>query len=172
MSKLFSSKRREASTQAGTFTAEEGLSLVPLVAMFLTLIIIPAEVCIAECMCFLAMSDMLDLFVGVPHGVATADLLQEAAVNLLTLCIGAGWKSNLHTKHHWLTHLKKHLRKFEESGLERVLPNCFVNERKHKLSRRYGGDIASTRTFELSVLQELLCHDLATLEVRGLSNLM
>ena len=94
----------------------------------------------------------------------TPKMLEDSAVKFLQACIKAGWEAHMHTKHHWLIHFGYHLQVFQESGLGPMLPNCFVNERKHKLARRYGGDIANTRTFERSVTTELLCHDMACLE--------
>ena len=50
MSKLFTPKRKEANKKAGTFkcTAGEGLSLCPLLAVFLALTIIPANACLPQ----------------------------------------------------------------------------------------------------------------------------
>ena len=165
MSKLFSSKRKEANKTAGTFkcTAGEGLSLCPLLALFLTLVIIPAGLCVLECTAYLAMADLLDLLVAIPHEIVTPDMLQAAACKFLKSCIDANWADHMHSKHHWLIHFAGHLQKFYDCGLGNMLPNCFVNERKHKLARRYGGDISNTRSFERSVCEELLCHDIATL---------
>ena len=166
VSKVFSPKRKEHNKQAGTFkcTAGEGLSIGPLMALYLSLVVIPAAMCIPQCMAFLAMMDMLDLLVATPHGVTTPTVLNQAAKTFLEACVAAGWKDYMHSKHHWLVHFGFHLQKFIDAGLGPMMPNCFVNERKHKLARRYGGDIHNTRTFEISVAHELLCHDLDVLQ--------
>ena len=166
VSKVFPPKRKEHNKQASTFkcTAGEGLSIGPLMALYLSLVVIPAAICIPQCMAFLAMMDMLDLLVATPHGVTTPALLNQAAKTFLDACVAAGWQEHMHSKHHWLLHFGFHLQKFIDAGLGAMMPNCFVNERKHKLARRYGGDINNTRTFEIFVTHELLCHDLDVLQ--------
>lgn len=138
------------------------------IVLYLSLIVIPAGVCIAQCTAYLAMADMLDLLVATPHGKTTPALLDQAASTFLQACVAAGWQEAMHSKHHWLVHFGFHLQKFITAGLGPMLPNCFVNERKHKLARRYGSDIHNARTFEISVAHELLCHDLDVLETPGL----
>ena len=67
----------------------------------------------------------------------------------------------MHSKFHWLIHFPRHLEQFLQ------LPSCFVQERKHKVVKRYSSSISNTITLEKSVMAEILSHDLAKLKLPG-----
>ena len=63
----------------------------------------------------------------------------------------------LKDKFHWLLHLAREL------DIHKTLYACWVHERKHKVTRRYGDPIQNTSTWEHTVLSELTAHHLAAL---------
>ena len=58
-----------------------------------------------------------------------------------------------------MVHLPLHLARF---GL---LPTCWVTERKHRVAKRYGGDVKNLRRYDRTVIGEFVCHNLAFLAV-------
>lgn len=46
------------------------------------------------------------------------------------MCLEAGYKEHMHTKFYWVLHFPQHLAK------HKMLPSCFVQERKHKMIKR------------------------------------
>ena len=166
MSSLFSKKRQDANKEAGIFkcTAGEGLGVYPLFAFWLASTVQPTGSCAKEINCFFALADLLDLIQGVVHIDSAADLINDAVSNLLSRCLDCNYLDRMASKFHWLVHFGFHIRKFQEAGLGQMLPSCFVQERKHKVAKRYGQSISNTTKFEYSILNEIVCHELAQLE--------
>lgn len=166
MSSLFSKKRHDANKDAGIFkcTAGEGLGVYPLFAFWLAFTVQPTGACTKAITCFLALADLLDLIQGVIHIESAADLIDDAVSNLLSRCLDCNYVDRMASKFHWLVHFGFHIRKFQEAGLGQMLPSCFVQERKHKVAKRYGQGISNTTKFEYSILNEVVCHELAQLE--------
>ena len=133
LGKLFEPKRKKANKLAGTFkcTASEALGLAPIFAYFLQTIIVPKGLCKDECFAYFALVDILDLIQLVPLGIITHHVLERSSQNFINLCITAGWKPYMHTKFHWSLHFGHHLSK------HKMLPSCFVQERKHKTIKRH-----------------------------------
>ena len=69
----------------------------------------------------------------------------------------AGWEDRAHSKFHWMVHFANHL----ES--KHMLPGCLVQERKHRLLKRFGADTQNTRKFDDSMLRQMLVHDLTAM---------
>ena len=166
MSSLFSKKRHDANKEAGIFkcTAGEGLGLYPLFAFWLAFAVRPIGSCTKAITCFLALADPLDLIQGVIHIEPAADLIDDAVSNLLSRCLDCNYVGRMASKFHWFVHFGFHIRKFQEAGLGQMLPSCFVQERKHKVAKRYGQGISNTTKFKYSILNEIVCQELAQLE--------
>ena len=133
LGKLFESKRKKANKQAGTFkrTASEALGLAPIFAYFLQSTVVPQGLCKDECCAYFALVDILNLIQLVPLGIITGQVLDRSIQDFINLCIKAGWKPFMHTKFHWSLHFGQHLCK------HKMLPSCFVQERKHKTIKRH-----------------------------------
>ena len=98
------------------------------------------------------------------HIESAVDLIDDAVSNLLSRCLDCNYVERMASKFHWLVHFGFHIRKFQEAGLGQMLPSCFVQERKHKVAKRYGQGFSNTTKFEFSILNEIVCHELAQLE--------
>ena len=132
-------------------SASEGLCLYAVLAMFLITIVCPENVCMAGAASFLALSDVLDLLVASATGHVSPDVL-HAAITLhlqrhLTAYADIAWVP----KHHYSLHLAQALRRFG------FLISLFTLERKHKEIKRWVKDRRKKSSFELGLLEELLC---------------
>jgi hypothetical protein len=162
----FTPKRLESNKRAKNFKckASDGLGMYSIIGLWLMFFILPTGKCQAECQAFLCMCDMIDLLLACSqegHGI-TPGKLSQSIHKFLKSCVDAGWKHRMHPKFHWLVHFPTHLRNHG------FLVSCFVHERLHKLSKRYGTDIRNTRTYEVSLLKQVLCQVLADLREPGL----
>ncbi len=164
----FTAKRLESNKKSKSKVfkcqASDGLGLYTLIGLWVMTFVIPAGVCIAEASAFLAMCDMIDVFVSCSQeGHRTTPATLSAAIDkFLKKCVAAGWKPHMTPKFHWLIHFPKHLR------IHGFLVSCWVHERLHKLSKRYGADIMNTIKYEESLLHQVLCHVLADWRKPGL----
>ena len=122
---------------------------------FIAAVVLPSGACIAQRKAFLTLCDCMDLLVSVPLGVVTPAQLRAVINTFLDLCVAAKWERYMHPKFHWMIHLPGELARHG------FLPTCFVHERKHRIAKRYANDIRNTRTFERSLLGEVLSHNLA-----------
>ena len=120
--------------------------------------------CAKHIAAYSAMADLLDLIQVIPLQIVSCDQLEDSVASFLQACLACNLLSSMTTKFHWLLHLPFHVKKFEAKGLGRMLPSCFVQERKHKVAKRYAENICNTSRFETSILQEIICHDLAQLK--------
>ena len=164
LAECFDKKRAGSSRKAKTWkaSASHGLSLYALLALFICRVLLrdgADSKCYLGCVAYLALADLLDHLVSVPLGIVDPQMLAKAVDEFLTACVAAGWEQYMHSKFHWLVHLPKHLAHFG------ALYTCFVHERKHKMAKRYADHICNTRSYEKSMLGEVLSHHLA--ELRG-----
>jgi hypothetical protein len=161
---VFNEHRAASNRRSKSFKcqASEGLGLYPIISAFLITTVLPADICVAECRCYLALANLIDLVMGTATLAIDPNDLRDAVTQFLQLCIEAGWRQHMHPKFHWLVHLPHHLDRFG------FLPTCWVHERKHKLVKRYSNDIRNTITFEKSVLTQILCHELHSLQQPGM----
>ncbi|CAE7261427.1 unnamed protein product [Symbiodinium sp. CCMP2592] len=72
--------------------------------------------------------------------------------------IAAGWHDAWHPKFHWVVHLPAQLRKWG------ILPACWVQERKHKLAKRFGTLQSNTTNYERSILLQILGQTLSDIQ--------
>ena len=158
-SAIFDKKRATSSRKAKHLkcSASDCLSIYPVLAFYIEMIVKAAGVCVTECLAFLACADLLDMLQAINLGVVTVDALRGAVHTLLDLCVRAGWANYMATKFHWLLHFA---REFERFG---CMVSCFVHERRHKVVKRYASQILNTTVYEESVLSEMVCHHLADL---------
>ena len=91
---------------------------------------VPLNVCSKQCLCMLALVDLIEMLQLVPLDLITPGTLQQACEKFIGLCLEAGYKEYMHTKFHWVLHFPQHLAK------HKILPSCFVQERKHKMIKR------------------------------------
>ena len=129
---FFSKKRQKSNNLAKSFkfTASEALALGPIFAYYLVIFIVPLDVYSQQCLCMLALVDLIEMIQLVPLNLISVGTLQQACEKFVGLCLKAGYKKHMHTKFHWVLHFPQHLQK------HKILPSCFVQERKHKMIKR------------------------------------
>ena len=159
LSDAFSKSRWKSVKKAKYFkcTASDAISMYGIIAIYVTNVFLRAGYCVHECTAYVLLADLLDLLVASPHGTVTSDMLRTTGDNFLRACVNAGWRERLIPKFHWIIHLAIELKHF---GL---LLTCWVHERKHKMVKRYSDQVRNTKTYEKSVLSEVICHHIAEL---------
>ena len=112
-------------------TASEFLSVAPVLARYIRRVVQPSGLCVAETKSMLALCDVAGVLVLAMRGRCEPATL-EATINLhLGLRKIAYGDTLWRPKAHFATHLPDHL------GAHGFLPACFVQERKHKILKRY-----------------------------------
>ena len=156
---LFDAKRVESYRKAKKFkcTASECLAIYPIISHFVQKIVVPQGLCLPQRKAFLAMADVVDVLHSVANGCVTPELLLSSVETALSLFVSAGWNIFMIKKFHRLLHMSN---LFSRYGM---LPACWTLERKHKLINTYANPVCNTLTFEQSILEEALSHDLAVL---------
>ena len=131
-------------------SASEALSFYPVFAFFLGQVVMAVGLEPAACASFMALCDVLDLLAAIPHGLVTAVMLQTAIQTHLELFKVAYGSNNMIPKHHFSLHLGQMLLQF---GL---LLCCFVQERRHKLVKRFANNLLNTsQNYERTLLAEI-----------------
>ena len=156
---LWSPKRAKAYKAAAAFkcTASEALAAYPLLALFLEQAPLP-HILQPMAKVFLPLADLLDIIQAIPLHTIQPTALRASVESFYQAIRGAGWAAKSHSKFHWLIHFAKHLEK------HKMLPGCLVQERKHRLVKRFAADIQNTRQYENSLLKQVLAHDIADFE--------
>jgi hypothetical protein len=160
---IFGAKRKKAHRKAKHLkcNASECITLYPVIALFISTVVLGAGLCVVECQTFLALCNLMDLLCGVARSIVGPNDLKAAVRIFLDLCVEAGWRSFLHPKFHWLVHMGPDLEWFG------CLLTCWVQERKHRMVKRYGQLIVNTKNYEKSVLGEVVCQHLSDLKKPG-----
>ncbi|CAE7588832.1 unnamed protein product [Symbiodinium sp. CCMP2592] len=162
LKQVFENKRMKSCREAGKFktTASEMLSLLPVLAFFVRTCILDKGFLPSECEAFLQMCLMVELLQAAchGHGCVIPSMLREAADKCMSSWFETGWGEHVTRKMHWLLHMGDHYEKHKR------LPATFSMERKHRTITRYAASIQNTSTFERSLYEEVLAHELWHLE--------
>ena len=163
-SDIFSDDRKTTHRKAQRIKcqASDGLSLTPVIALFIMNVLMKLDkVPMEECIAFLALVDIIELIQTMGKMAVQPDQLLECCESFLkhfTAVWGFEWMT---TKFHWILHFGDQLR---TSPLGKLL-SCFCLERKHRSAKRYAGEMANTtRRTGISLLKEVVCHHLGQLE--------
>jgi hypothetical protein len=131
-------------------TASEFLSVVPVLAKWVTDVVKQAGVCPAECDSMLELCKTVELLhlgmqgSGDPDDLGTQILEHSTAQQI---CYGSDlWKA----KNHHAFHFPRFLERFGK------LFNCFTLERKHKVPKRFSVTRVNTTSYERGILEEVL----------------
>ena len=154
LSNMFSSKRKTANKEAGTFkaTASEGLSLCSIFSFMLVQVILPLNVCVQELNAYICLANVVDILQALSAKHCTSGQLSAAVGAFLKACKKAAWEEWCHPKFHWILHMGKHLSKWS------MLPSTWVHERKHKIAKQYASLQRNTTGYDRSILLECLGH--------------
>ena len=150
---IFAGKRRATNRKNTNFRAgaSEGLSVFPIIAIWLRIIAIPLGMAVPACNVFLAFAAMAECFTSVGRGHVTPVQLQTAVEHYLKIFSDVFGFEPFFPKMHWLLHYWRELR------THGTLLACFVNERKHKIIRRFANPTVNTSTLEKTVIEEVTC---------------
>ena len=139
-------------------TASEALGVFSFLAFWAQVVLLPSNACVPEAMAFVALANVIELLTAVAANKTSPEYLLERIHVFLERCAAAEWQGHMVSKFHWLLHLPDHLSRFG------CLPACWVQERKHRVVKRYGQDVRNTNVYEKSIISEITCHDLVALE--------
>lgn len=138
------------------------MSLLPVLAHFVEVVLKPAGTCPLQCQTFIAMCNMVDFITSVNRGRVTGTMIRDSVHTFLGLFVAVWGVSYLTPKFHWLLHFA---RAFERWG---TLLACFVNERFHRNPKTYATELENTTgKASLHLLKEVICHTLAKLDMPG-----
>ena len=156
---LLEEARAKACREAEAFkcTASEGLTLSPLLTAFLFQLLRahPDVEAKAEMECFLELDKLLTCCQRArTENAVSPDHMRDCVHAFLSAVHSAHWQGSMHAKFHWLLHFPGHLAKWG------FMVQCFTHERKHKTVKRFANDFYNTRSFEESLLREVLGQEL------------
>lgn len=157
-SQLFGKKDKGDPLKCG---ASELLSSVPVIRLFILKVAWEQFPNVRPSMvCCLKLFQVLDLLIGLNRGVACSpDELQVSIKDYLNEVLktygDTYWVPKCHMALHLHDSLKKH----------KTLLSCFVQERKHRIIKRFGGPICNfNQSFEKGILTDVLHVQLEELE--------
>ena len=152
----FNKKRVSAFKKANTIkrSASDGLSMLPVLTVFIRLIVYKRGICTSACEALFALCELVELLAVAPMGLASPQRVRAIVAIMLDRCKAAGWEESMIPKFHWAIHYAHNL---ERWGLS---PTCWTHERKHKLCKRYAEGITNRQAYAMSVLSEVMSHQL------------
>ena len=153
---LFNDKRVKNYRKAGHIkcSASQGLSVLPVAAMWAELVVKPSGVCPHAVRAVLSLCDLVEALQASLLGITTPAYLRTCVRTCLQACLDAGFRDSMIPKFHWAAHYARHLEKFGASF------TCWVHERKHRFVKRYASDILSVSKYSTSVLSEVISHQM------------
>jgi hypothetical protein len=137
-------------------------------AVFITVMILPLRVNAPQCESFLKMCDCMDLILSAKHGMISSDMLMDATLTFLAAHLAAYGDRSWVPKHHYALHLAIQL------SILGVMIGCNIHEIRHKLAKRWARDRFSQRSFEQGCIEEITLQHLHDMQhnwlVDGLIN--
>ena len=139
-------------------SASEFLTLAPILKRYLEKILVPRAECKAAAASMLASLYLLELLVNVRRNTVTPEQLTvAAAVHFISFRTAHG-DDQVRPKHHYSLHLGELLHRHG------ALHACLVNERRHRVVKRYSLRRCNLLNWEKGVLEEVTCHQLGEME--------
>ena len=139
LAEIFSDSRRDKHRSASHIKcqASDLLSLTPVLSLFVQKVLLPTNLCNAECLAFLALADVVDIIISSSRNNVKAETLLAQVHRFLHNFVIAFGMMSMIPKCHWLLHLPECLLRFG------ILLNCFVLERKHRIAKRYATELTN-----------------------------
>ena len=141
-----------------TGSASEFLSAGPVIRKWLEDVVQPRGVCAAQVTSLLRCIDVMDLLCQVNTGRVTPAMLADAITRHYVAHVAAYGHTLFVPKHHYMLHMPDQLARFK------MLVQCFVHERKHKIVKRWAVPLCSSRDNNLSLLEECTLAHLRALD--------
>ena len=139
-------------------SASEMVSVAPVVAKWLTDVVMEAGICTAHVTSALLCISVMDLLTSASTGSVTPEMLADAIARHYAAHLAAYGYSVWKPKHHFMMHIPSQLQQFK------FLVACFVHERKHKTVKRWAVQHLSKRAYERSLLEECTLAHLTELQ--------
>ena len=161
--RLFSASSIRNNLKSGGFscTASEFLTLTPSLILYLTRVASVRGEFLSHVQSMVAVLEVVEILQAVRRGIVTPAELDAAIIRHLELFRSVYGDDHCRPKHHWVIHLPTGL------SVHDMLLGTLVNERKHRLVRRYTMGRKNTQSFEMGVVEELTVHHLHDLEKFG-----
>ena len=154
-------QKRENKSSPLKGSASEQLNFLPVLRLFILLFVVnngPDEVQ-QPVRCFFLLCKVLDLLQQATRGEPVHPDVLHTAIVQHSRCLQDTYGSDIWVpKNHMALHLSEFLRRH---GL---LMSCFVQERKHKILKRFSNQMHSSTSFESSLLQDVLAVQLEALD--------
>ena len=153
---LFTDKKIRSHVAAHSFssTASELLTLVPILLRYFQHVVLPRGRHLNACRSLMACLRVVMILQACKCGAVTPDVLQDAITTHMQLFIIAYGSDAVKPKHHYALHLPAMLGHFG------CLITTFVNERKHRMVKRYTRGRTVLQSWECGVLEEVISHHL------------
>ena len=153
---ILSADRIRLNLQKAQFScsASEFLTVAPLLQLYIRRKVLPRKDCEMECESMLAVLDYLELIYNIKAGirVVAPDELLARIQGHLDLFKGVYTAELMRPKHHYILHLPMCLFR------HKTLLSTLVNERRHKLVKRYTRDRVHSTRWELNSLEDVVAH--------------
>ena len=153
---IFEENRKDKHRAAKRIKAQASdmLSIVGVTKMFIVSVVLQSDFPFKpQSDAVLALVWLVDLIVAVPTLKIHPSRILAASEDFLEKFVSAWGHEWTIPKFHWLLHFHQQL-----------LLNCFCLERKHRVPKRYAGDLKNTsRDASKSLLMEVICHHLGQL---------
>ena len=160
LDKLFDSDHAHRNISNSTFSSSSSqfLALTPILRRYLIRVVRPQLQDTPLAKYVDSMVAVLDVILLCQRarrkGAVDPDELERAISHHLRLFVAAWTEYEMKPKHHYCHHLVLFLRLFG------FLLACFVHERKHRAVIRYAKPVHNLKSFEMGVLEEVICHNL------------
>ena len=148
------SNRNNSKKEAFTSSANEFLTLAPIVYRYLKKVALPRNQSVPQVMSLIACLDMVMILMAVQVSCVTPLELNEKILAHLVLYKAAYGDDGVRPKHHYALHLGHMLESFG------FLLSTFTHERKHRLVKRYTRDRCKLQNWERNALEEVTCHQI------------
>ena len=153
-------QKRDTKTAALKGSASEQLNFFPVLRLFILLYVVrngPAELQ-EPCRCFFLLCKVLELLQQATRGDPVDPNVLHTAIVQHARCLLETYGDEIWVpKNHMALHLAEFLRR------HKCLLSCFVQERKHKLLKRFSNNMNSAMSFETSLLKDVLAAQLESL---------
>ena len=162
-SDLFSDSRVRSYKKSGHIkcAASQGLSVLPVIAVWVELVVKPAGLCADAARAVVSLCDLVEALQCSLFGIVTVDQVRSCVYTFLQASLNAGFRDSVIPKFHWAVHFATHLERFGKCL------TCWTHERKHRWVKRYASDIANTTSYSTSVLTEVVSHQLYDMSQDG-----
>ena len=156
ISRLFTELAIRANLKKGGFTssASEFLTLAPIALRYFERVVIHRGQCVPHVASMIAVLKVDVMLTRLKTCTVSAGALCEAINTHLALYKTAYGDEWIRPKHHFALHLGPMLARFP------FLLSTFVNERRHRVVKKYTRDRRTLQNFDLGAIEEITCHQI------------